>query len=48
MLGGDSMLAKIDQSILNFWYTAPDERVWAYAMTLIPLLAVIATITNYL
>ena len=48
MLGDDSMLAKIDQAILDFWFTYPSERVWAYGMTLVPLFAVIATIANYL
>lgn len=47
MLGGDSMIAKIDQAILDFWFTYPEERAWAYGMTLIPLLVVIATIINY-
>ena len=48
MLGGDSMIAKIDQSILDFWFTSPNERAWAYGMTLLPLLALIASIINYL
>lgn len=38
MLGGDSMIAKIDQSILDFWFTSPNERAWAYLATFIPLL----------
>ena len=42
------MLAKIDQAILDFWFTNPDDRAWAYGMTLVPLFAVIATIANYL
>lgn len=41
------MLAKIDQAILDFWFTYPEERVWAYGMTLLPLLAIVATIINY-
>lgn len=42
------MLHKIDQTILNFWFTNPDDRAWAYGMTLLPLLVVIASIINYL
>ena len=48
MLGGDSMIAKIDQAILGFWLTNPDDRAWAYGMTLLPLLVLIATVINYL
>lgn len=48
MLGDDSMLAKIDQAILDFWFTNPEERVWAYGMTLLPLLAIVATVINCL
>ena len=48
MLGDDSMIAKIDQAILDFWFTNPDDRAWAYGMTLLPLLALIASIINYL
>lgn len=42
------MLAKIDQAILDFWFTSPNERAWVYSMTTIPVLTVIATIINYL
>lgn len=42
------MIAKIDQAILDFWFTNPDERAWAYGMTTLPVLTVIATIINYL
>ena len=42
------MIAKIDQAILDFWFTNPDDRAWAYGMTLLPLLALIASIINYL
>ncbi|WP_291977578.1 hypothetical protein [Limosilactobacillus sp.] len=42
------MIAKIDQAILDFWFTNPDERAWAYLATLLPLLALIASIINYL
>lgn len=48
MLGDDLMIAKIDQAILDFWFTNPDDRAWAYGMTLLPLLALIASIINYL
>lgn len=47
MLGGDSMLAKIDQAILGFWFTSPDQRGWAYLATLIPVLFAVTEI-NYL
>lgn len=30
------LLRTIDNHILAFWYTAPDERVWAYLATLVP------------
>ena len=42
------MLARIDQAILDFWFTNPNDRVWVYIMTLLPLLALIATVINYL
>ena len=48
MLGDDSVLAKIDQAILDFWFTYPSERVWAYGMTLLPVLVVVAMIINSL
>lgn len=34
------MLNKIDQTILDFWLTYPNERVWAYLATL-PLLVIV-------
>lgn len=42
------MLVKIDQAILDFWFTYPSERAWAYGMTLLPLLAIVETIINCL
>ena len=48
MLADDSMIAKIDQAILDFWFTYPSERVWAYGMTLLPVLAIVAMIINAL
>ena len=42
------MLTKIDQAILGFWFTYPEERVWAYGMTLLPVLAIAAAIINCL
>lgn len=46
MLGDDSMIAKIDQAILDFWFTNPDERAWAYLATLVPLLGATAGIAS--
>ncbi len=31
------MLRKLDQSILAFWSTSPDERVFAYLVTFGPI-----------
>lgn len=36
------MLRKIDGKILDFWWTTPDERVWAYLGTFVPLLGLIS------
>ncbi|MBB1068748.1 hypothetical protein H5S40_00865 [Limosilactobacillus sp. RRLNB_1_1] len=35
------LLSFIDTHILNFWYTAPSERLWAYLATLPVLLLII-------
>ena len=35
------LLSSIDKHILNFWYTAPSERLWAYLATLPALLLII-------
>ncbi|MEE6635320.1 hypothetical protein [Limosilactobacillus pontis] len=35
------LLRTIDNQILAFWYTAPDERVWAYLATFVPATALI-------
>lgn len=29
------LLRTIDNQILAFWFTAPDERVWAYLATFV-------------
>lgn len=42
------MFTKIDQAILGFWFTYPSERAWAYGMTLLPVLVVVAMIINAL
>lgn len=34
-------LRTIDNQILAFWFTAPDERVWAYLATFVPVSALI-------
>lgn len=38
------MLHKIDQTILNFWFTNPDDRAWAYGMTFIIALFIVTEI----
>ena len=35
------LLKSIDNQILAFGYTAPDERVWAYLTTFVPVSALI-------
>lgn len=35
------LLRTIDNQILAFWYTASDERVWAYLATFVPVSALI-------
>lgn len=37
-------LSIIDHHILAFWYTSPEERLWAYLATLPVLLLLIDTI----
>lgn len=34
-------LQKIDKSILSYWSTSPEERIFAYGVTFTPLLALI-------
>ncbi|WP_323074986.1 hypothetical protein [Limosilactobacillus reuteri] len=34
------LLQSIDQQILAFWYTTPNERLWAYLATL-PLVVLV-------
>lgn len=36
-----NLLQKIDNRILSYWATNPDERVFAYGVTFTPLLALI-------
>lgn len=38
------MLHKIDQAILDCWFTPPEQRVWAYSMTFIIVLFVVTEI----
>ena len=33
------VLQTIDNHILVFWFTAPEERAWAYLATFVPLTA---------
>lgn len=42
------MLQKIDDKILAYWDTAPNERVWAYIATFVPLLGIMGTMINAL
>ena len=42
------MLRKIDHEILADWWSGPDDRVWAYLATFVPLLGVAAGIANLL
>lgn len=42
------MLQKIDDKILAYWDTAPNERVWAYLATFVPLLGIMGTMINAL
>lgn len=42
------MLQKIDGKILAYWDTAPNERVWAYLATFVPLLGTVVGIANLL
>lgn len=40
------MLQKIDGKILAYWDTAPNEWVWAYIATFVPLLAITYVVMN--
>ena len=42
------MLQKIDDKILAYWDTAPNERVWAYLATFVTLLGIMGTMINAL
>lgn len=42
------MLQKIDSKILAYWWTSPDQRLWAYLATFLPLLGIIVAISNLL
>lgn len=42
------MLRKVDGKILDFWWSGPDDRVWAYLATFVPLLGAAAGIANLL
>lgn len=35
------LLRTIDNQILAFWFTAPEERAWAYLATFVPVSALI-------
>lgn len=35
------VLRTIDNQILAFWYTAPNDRLWAYLATFVPATAFI-------
>lgn len=41
MDGGTHNMKLLDNFILNFWYTSPNERGWAYLATLPILLLII-------
>lgn len=34
-------LRTIDNQILAFWYTSPQDRVWAYLATFVPITALV-------
>lgn len=40
------ILATIDHRILNYWNTAPSERVWAYLVTFVPLTAMACSVIS--
>lgn len=42
------MLHKIDQAILDFWFTYPNERGWAYLATLPLLVLVIDALVHFI
>ena len=48
MLRGDSMLKRIDQAILSYWFTSPSQRLWAYMATIVPIVFVIAELSYFL
>ena len=42
------MLRKIDDTILNYWLTPPEQRMWAYLATFVPLLGTVVGIAKLL
>ena len=42
------VLRTIDNQILAFWYTSPDERTWAYLATFVPAVAFIIGLATQL
>ena len=43
-----TMFKKIDSKLLAYWLTPPEQRVWAYLATFVPLLGTVVGIANLL